>query len=225
MPRLKRVLQDAQPSLYFECRNKRQEEAQQIFQDYDLIFMTGLAGSGKTHLSLYLAIKEMMAHNTKQYKRVDKIYITRPIVEAGEHLGALPGEVKEKVHPYMLPIYDCIKKIVNAGDKFIEENIVISPLAYLRGVTFEHCVCILDEAQNCTITQLKLFMTRLGIGAKMIIAGDTDQSDIQRSGLLPWVRSLKGKPGIGFVEFTEEDIVRHPLVRTILRNVPSSYVK
>jgi phosphate starvation-inducible PhoH-like protein len=162
----------------------------------------------------------MHEFNSKNRIRVDKLIITRPIVEAGEYLGALPGEVDEKVHPYMLPVYDCIGKIVKDSAKFIHERCEIAPLAYMRGRTFEHSVAILDEAQNCTVGQLTLFLTRLGLGGKMIVSGDTDQTDISKSGLKPWANALKGVEGIGFVEFTEADIVRHPLVRKILAKRP-----
>jgi phosphate starvation-inducible PhoH-like protein len=221
MPRKRELITDASPLVYFEPRSARQNQAVEVFKEYDLTFLLGPAGTGKTHLAVYLAIKEMQEHNTRSRKRVDRIVITRPIVEAGEYLGALPGEVSEKVHPYMLPVYDCVSKMVNYSDRFIEEHFEIAPLAYMRGRTFEHCVTILDEAQNCTIGQLTLFMTRLGVGGKMIISGDTDQSDIGiKSGLLPWAKSLRGCPGVGFVDFKEEDIVRHQLVREILRRKP-----
>lgn len=211
-------------SIFFDPKSERQAQAIETFRKHDLVFLLGPAGTGKTHVAVYLALMEMHEFNTKTRKRVQKIVVTRPCIEAGgERLGALPGEINDKVHPYMLPVYDCVSKIVNGGDAFIKENFDIVPLAYMRGRTFDHCVAVLDEAQNCSISQLKLFMTRLGAGSKMIISGDTDQYDVPKSGLKPWADSLRGAHGIGFVEFTEEDIVRHPLVRTILRRTPKDY--
>jgi phosphate starvation-inducible PhoH-like protein len=222
MPRKKNIVSnDRTPLLSFEPRTDRQAEAIDVFLANDLTFLLGPAGTGKTHLAVYLALKEMQEWNTKTRKRVEKIVVTRPIIEAGEHLGALPGEIDEKVHPYMLPIYDCVSKLVGDSQQFITDNFEIAPLAYMRGRTFEHCVTILDEAQNCTTSQLTLFMSRLGIHGKMIISGDEGQSDIGRaSGLKPWAEALRGCPGVGFVDFTDEDIVRHPLVRAILARRP-----
>lgn len=207
--------------IFFEARTEMQEKALEVIKNHDLTFLIGPAGTGKTHLAVVAALLDMQEQNFKKRRQVQKIVITRPVVEAGEKLGALPGEVNEKVHPYMLPIYDCVSKLVRNSEKFIDDNFEIAPLAYMRGRTFELCVTILDEAQNCTIGQLLLFLTRMGSGSKMIIAGDLEQSDIGRvSGLKPWVDALRNKDGIGFVEFTEEDIVRHPLVKTILKYRP-----
>jgi phosphate starvation-inducible PhoH-like protein len=207
--------------IHFEPRTDKQQEAVQVYLENDLTFLLGPAGTGKTHLAVYCALMDLRGSNTVKRKRVDRIVITRPIVEAGEYLGALPGEIDDKVHPYMLPVYDCVSKMVHDSDNFIEDNFEIAPLAYMRGRTFEHCIAVLDEAQNCTIGQITLFLSRLGIGGKMVVSGDTDQSDIgAKSGLRPWVESLRGTPGIGFVEFTDADIVRHSLVRTILSKKP-----
>jgi phosphate starvation-inducible PhoH-like protein len=214
--------QPIEDAVFFHPRTDRQADAVEVFQKNDLTFLLGPAGTGKTHLAVYLALKEMHDRNLKSRNKIEKIVITRPIVEAGEYLGALPGEVNEKVHPYMLPLYDCVSKMVHNSEKFIEEHFEIAPLAYMRGRTFENTISILDEAQNCTVGQLLLFMTRLGEGGKMIISGDTDQSDIgAKSGLRAWAESLRGLADIGYMEFLDADIVRHKLVRTILAHKPT----
>lgn len=212
--------QPLESAIAFKPRGARQAQAIDTFINNDIVFLTGPAGTGKTHLAIYMALMDMPQFNQDPSRKVEKIVITRPVVEAGENLGALPGEVEEKVHPYMLPLYDCASKIIHNGTKFIDEHFEIAPLAYMRGRTFENCTAILDEAQNCTVAQLLLFLTRLGEGGKMIISGDTDQSDIRGSGLRKWVDSLQGVGGIGFVEFTEADIVRHKLVREIIARKP-----
>ncbi len=210
-------------AIHFEPRTDSQAEAIEVVRNHDLVFLTGPAGSSKTHTAVAAAIQEMMELNVGKRTQIQKLIITRPIVEAGEKLGSLPGDIAEKCHPYMLPIYNCITKIVTNGQKWIQDNVLLSPLAYLRGTTFDYSIAILDEAQNCTISQLLLFMTRLGNGGKIIVTGDSDQSDIGHySGLQPWVNALRGKRGVGMYEFTESDIVRHPLVKTILQNRPKT---
>lgn len=217
----KREVQLPKSSIHFEPRTDSQAKAIEVIREHDLTFLIGPAGSSKTHTAVAAAIQEMHEINVGKRTQIQKLLITRPIVEAGEKLGSLPGDISEKVHPYMQPVYNCITKIVTNGQKWIQENIQLSPLAFMRGVTFDYSIAILDEAQNCTINQLLLFMTRLGMGGKIIITGDSDQSDIGKmSGLQPWVNSLRGKRGIGLYEFTEADIVRHPLVKTILQNKP-----
>lgn len=207
--------------LFLDPKSERQKEALDVIAENDITFLLGPAGSSKTHTAVYCAVREMEEQNNIGRRIIRKIVITRPIVEAGEKLGALPGEVDEKVHPYMLPIYDCLAKMITGSEKFIADHIEIAPLAFMRGRNLENCVAILDEAQNCTIGQIKLFLTRLGHGGKMIITGDTDQSDIGKaSGLRAWADNLKSVKGIGFVEFTEEDIIRHPLVREVLKRAP-----
>jgi phosphate starvation-inducible PhoH-like protein len=213
MPRHREVQIDR--FINFQPHNKTQELAIQCFNENDLVFFTGPAGSGKTHVAAYCALREL-EQNSKTKR---KVIITRPIVEAGEKLGFLPGELASKVAPYFSPIYECANKIVR-DEKFLSEHFKILPLAYMRGVSFENCVAILDEAQNCTISQIELYLTRLGRGGKILVSGDISQSDIYKSGLLPWVNALRGKPGIGFIEFDESDIVRHELVRTIIANRP-----
>ncbi len=221
-----RKVKDVQISLSdinirFEPRTDAQARAMEVIKNHDITILVGPAGSSKTHTAVAAALKEMQSFNITRRKPIQKIFITRPIVEAGEELGALPGDMEEKCHPYLRPIYDIVAKLLPQSEKFIQENFEISPLAYMRGMTFENCVAVLDEANNATKSQLLLFMTRLGQGGKLIISGDTDQSDIGKaSGLGPWVKALYDKPGIGFVEFTEEDIVRHPLVKLVLQNRP-----
>jgi phosphate starvation-inducible PhoH-like protein len=138
MPR-KRVYTSDEKILYFEPRTKAQEQAIEVINNNDVTFIVGPAGTGKTHLAVYCALHEMELHNGPRRKQIQKIIITRPIIEAGEKLGALPGEIEDKVHPYMLPIRDCISKMVSDADKFIDDNVEIAPLAYMRGRTFEHC--------------------------------------------------------------------------------------
>jgi phosphate starvation-inducible PhoH-like protein len=214
----KRLPKNEVHEFYFKERNDAQRAAWEMYQENDVSFFLGPAGTGKTHVAVHCGMADMLAQI--KLRRVDRIVITRPTVEAGEHLGFLPGEVDEKVHPYMLPIYDCVSKMVHHSEDFIEDNFEIAPLAYMRGRTFEHCVAILDEAQNCTRAQLTLFLSRLGTGGKLIITGDPDQSDIGKKSGLNWaVQRLTGESGIGIFRFREEHIVRHPLVGRILKRL------
>lgn len=219
MPRKRDFTPD--DTIFFEPRGPgKQAGVKDIFDAHDLTFLLGPAGTGKTHLAVYLALLEMQRCNTKTRQRVEKIIVTRPIIEVGTKLGALPGLLLEKVHPHMLPVYDIVSKMVGDSAKFIKDHFEIVPLAVMRGRTFENCIAILDEAQNCTVSELTLFLSRLGMEAKMIITGDTDQTDIPKPGLKKWVTALRDLEEVGFVEFTEEDIVRHPLVRKILARRP-----
>lgn len=207
--------------IHFRARSDKQAKAIDIIKNNDITFLIGPAGSGKSMAAIYYAISAINEWEKIKNKRMDKIIITRPIVEAGEKLGFLPGELEEKVHPYMVPLYDCVKRIVNKGESFIKKYVELAPLAYLRGRTIQNSIAILDEAQNCTIAQLLLFMTRIGENSKLVITGDVDQSDIGvHSGLQPWVTALKGKANIGVVKFTENEIVRHPIIKTILKARP-----
>lgn len=204
---------------YLEFLTPAQKLAWNVYQQHDVIFLTGPAGTGKSHLAVGFAMQELFA-GTKQ-----NVVITRPIVEAGENLGFLPGTLDEKVDPYMMPLYDCLSKMVGrAGSQraFVEERLEVAPLAYMRGRTFEGSVCILDEAQNCTMAQLTMFLTRLGNGTKMIVTGDPDQSDLFRDGRCPLAELmgiLQNVEGVGCVEFPESAIVRHPMVGRILRRL------
>lgn len=183
----------------------------------DMTIGIGPAGTGKTFLAVACAVA------TLEMGKVSRIVLTRPIVEAGERLGFLPGDFYEKVHPYLKPLYDAFYSMVGA-DKFRlmrdEETIEIIPLAYMRGRTLDNCYVILDEAQNTTAEQMKMFLTRLGTGSRMAVTGDITQIDLDRkivSGLVSAEQILKNVEGISFVRFGETDVMRHPLVKKVLR--------
>lgn len=183
----------------------------------DVVFGMGPAGTGKTFLAVVLAVQAM------REGKVKKIILTRPAVEAGENLGFLPGDLKEKVDPYLRPVYDALYAIYGTEqtNRLMERGVIeIAPLAYMRGRTLDDAFVILDEAQNTTIAQMKMFLTRLGFGSKMIINGDQTQIDLPkgvRSGLVDAEHKLKGLQRISFVRFDEFDVVRHPVVADIIR--------
>lgn len=192
----------------------------QLVNDYktcDLVIAEGPAGTGKTYTSIALAVKAL------KDKEVKKIILTRPAVEAGERLGFLPGDMKEKLDPYLQPLYDALHDMLpyKKLETWIEDGTVqIAPLAFMRGRTLENAFVILDEAQNATISQLKMFLTRMGMSSKFIITGDTTQIDLPRktdSGLIQAMRILNGIEGISIIKFDERDIVRHKLVKRIVR--------
>jgi phosphate starvation-inducible protein PhoH and related proteins len=192
----------------------------QLVKDYntnDLIIAEGPAGTGKTYTSIALAVRALKNHEVK------KIILTRPAVEAGERLGFLPGDMKEKLDPYLQPLYDALNDMIPARklETWIEDGTVqIAPLAFMRGRTLENAFVILDEAQNATVSQLKMFLTRMGMNSKFIMTGDTTQIDLPRrseSGLLQSIRILGGIDGISVIKFDERDIVRHKLVKHIVR--------
>lgn len=191
----------------------------------DLVFALGPAGTGKTYISVALAVKAL------KNKEVKKIILTRPAVEAGENLGFLPGDLKEKIDPYIRPIYDALGDMIEAEKlrQYQESNIIeIAPLAYMRGRTLSNAFILLDEAQNTTPMQLKMFLTRMGLGSKMIITGDRTQIDLparQKSGLVDAIEILKGVKGIEFIELTGKDVTRHPLVREIIQAYDTSSKK
>ena len=180
------------------------------------MFSIGPAGTGKTYLAMAKAVQALQA------KQVNRIILTRPAVEAGERLGFLPGDLRDKVDPYLRPLYDALHDMLPADqiDKRLESGeIEVAPLAFMRGRTLAHAFVILDEAQNTTAMQMKMFLTRLGFGAKAVITGDITQIDLargQKSGLIEAERVLKGVRGIAFVRFTSADVVRHPLVQKII---------
>jgi len=182
-----------------------------------IILGIGPAGTGKTYLAVLSALKKLKDH------KINKIILTRPAVEAGEKLGFLPGDLKEKIDPYLRPLYDAMYEIlgVKQSTEYIEKGIIeIAPLAYMRGRTLENAYVILDEAQNTTINQMKLFLTRLGFGSKMIVTGDITQSDLPAhvlSGLVKASHILKNVDDIKIIFFDELDVVRHPLVQTIIK--------
>ena len=198
-------------------RTATQGQFIEAMNSHDMVFGLGPAGTGKTFLAVAKAVSEMLAGN------VDRIILTRPAVEAGENLGFLPGDLKDKIDPYLRPLYDALYDMLPTDivDKKLDSGeIEIAPLAYMRGRTLSHAVVILDEAQNTTGMQMKMFLTRLGEGSRMIINGDLTQTDLPRgvtSGLLEATRILKDVPEIGFVEFTEQDVVRHGLVSKIVK--------
>lgn len=183
----------------------------------DILFAIGPAGTGKTYTAVALAVRAL------KNKQVKKIILTRPAVEAGESLGFLPGDLKEKIDPYLRPLYDALDDMIPAdklGYYMTTRTIEIAPLAYMRGRTLDNAFIILDEAQNATDLQLKMFLTRIGANAKAIITGDMTQVDLpknQRSGLEKAVRILKNVDGIAHIELDEEDVVRHRLVKAIIR--------
>lgn len=182
----------------------------------DILFAVGPAGSGKTYTAVALAVRAL------KDKEVRKIILTRPAVEAGESLGFLPGDLREKIDPYLRPLYDALGDMIPAHrlEKYLEEQIIeVAPLAFMRGRTLDKAFVILDEAQNCTEMQIKMFLTRMGPSAKFIITGDLTQIDLpprQRSGLPQALQLLEGVKGIAQVFLSADDVVRHPLVRTIV---------
>lgn len=198
------------------ARTENQQLLVKAFENNDLVFATGPAGSGKTFIAIALAVKAL------KNKEVRKIILSRPAVEAGEKLGFLPGEMKDKLDPYLQPLYDALQDMIPAAKlkEYMENNVIqIAPLAFMRGRTLNDAVIILDEAQNTTTHQIKMFLTRLGMNAKMIVTGDITQIDLPpstTSGLIQAMQILKGVNGIGKIEFTKKDIVRHKLVQRIV---------
>ena len=189
----------------------------QAIQDQDIVFGIGPAGTGKTYLAMAMAISSLIE------RKVKRIVLTRPAVEAGERLGFLPGDIAEKVNPYLRPLHDALFDMVDdeKANAFIERGTVeVAPLAFMRGRTLNDAFIILDEAQNTTAEQMKMFLTRLGYGSKAVVTGDVTQVDLpsgRPSGLLEAQKVLKGVEGIEFCSFTEVDVVRHPLVQEVVR--------
>lgn len=204
-------------SFHLEFLNPAQKLAWAAFEQHDVLFLLGPAGVGKSFLAVAFAINEILKKTRK------RIVMTRPVVEAGENLGYLPGTFEEKLDPYMRPLYDCIGDLVGYDGpqrEVINRSIEIAPLAYLRGRTLNNSVCILDEAQNATKAQLKLFLTRFGANSKVIVTGDPCQSDLRGDvALMDVVRRLEGVQGVGVVQFQNNSIVRHPLVAAILEKL------
>lgn len=198
------------------ARSINQQELVKAYQENDMIFSVGPAGSGKTYTSIALAVRAL------KNKEVRKIILSRPAVEAGEKLGFLPGDMKEKIDPYLQPLYDALEDMIPTQKlrEMMDQNIIqIAPLAFMRGRTLSDAVVILDEAQNTTSAQIKMFLTRMGTNTKMIITGDMTQIDLPkgvRSGLREACQILKGINGISFIEMNEKDIVRHRLVTRIV---------
>ena len=202
--------------LIVRARTVNQIRLLEAYAKNDLIFVTGPAGSGKTYTAIALAVRAL------KNKEVKRIILIRPAVEAGEKLGFLPGDIKEKLDPYLQPLYDALNDMIPAAklSKYIEDGTVqIAPLAYMRGRTLDNAFVILDEAQNTTVSQIKMFLTRMGKNARFIVTGDNTQIDLPRrsdSGLMPVINMLRGIEGIGIIEFDNRDIIRHRLVKHIV---------
>ena len=196
------------------ARTVNQQKLVKLYDKNDLLFAVGPAGSGKTYTAIALAVRAL------KEKEVRRIILTRPAVEAGEKLGFLPGDMKEKLDPYLQPLYDALNDMIPPAKlaKYLEEGTVqIAPLAYMRGRTLDNAFVILDEAQNTTLPQIKMFLTRMGRNAKFIVTGDVTQIDLPRredSGLVPVIDMLRGIDGIGIVGFDNRDIIRHRLGKT-----------
>jgi phosphate starvation-inducible PhoH-like protein len=199
------------------ARNKNQQEMVKAYFNTDLIFAVGPAGTGKTYIAIALAVRAL------KNREIKRIILTRPAVEAGERLGFLPGDLKDKLDPYLQPLYDALGDMIPSRklqDFMADGTIQIAPLAYMRGRTLDHACVILDEAQNTNMGQLKMFLTRMGMNAKFIVTGDATQIDLpnrEDSGLLKGINMLKDIKGISTIFFTNDDIVRHPLVTKIVK--------
>ena len=201
----------------YSAKTKSQQSALDLIARSTITFVLGPAGTGKTHLASGYAVQRLLDG------AVENIVITRPSV-ATEQLGHLPGSAEEKVGPYLIPFFDALERIAGkAGHNrdIVTKAVKIAPLAYLRGRTFHKSVMILDEAQNCSFSQLKLFLTRIGQGSQVIVTGDADQSDLPRSErrLVDVVSRLSAIPGVGVVRFGDADIVRHPIIGSVLREL------
>lgn len=198
------------------ARTANQRLLVEEYKKNDLLFAIGPAGSGKTYTAIALAVRAL------KNKEVKKIILSRPAVEAGEKLGFLPGDMKDKIDPYLQPLYDALEDMIppaKLAEYMTNKTIQIAPLAFMRGRTLSDAIIILDEAQNTSVQQIKMFLTRMGLGSKMIITGDMTQIDLppqQKSGLKDAMEVLKDIKGIGFVHFNQKDIVRHKLVQRIV---------
>ena len=199
------------------ARSANQQLMVKAVETNDMLFATGPAGSGKTYTAIALAVRAL------RNREVRRLVLSRPAVEAGERLGFLPGDLKEKIDPYLQPLYDALNDMIPAKklESLLEEGVIqIAPLAFMRGRTLDNAFVILDEAQNTTLPQMKMFLTRMGMNSKFIITGDITQIDLPRtqdSGLIQAARLLRGIEGISFVELNDSDIVRHRLVKEIVR--------
>lgn len=198
------------------ARSENQLKLVQAYEHDDLLFAIGPAGTGKTYTSIALAVRAL------KRKEIRKIILSRPAVEAGEKLGFLPGDMKDKIDPYLQPLYDALEEMIPSVklQEYMDTNVIqIAPLAFMRGRTLNDAVVILDEAQNTTTSQIKMFLTRMGMNTKMIVTGDRTQIDLppsQKSGLVEALRILKDVKGIAFIEMNKQDIVRHKLVTRIV---------
>ena len=204
------------------ARNKTQQELVKAYFNSDLIFAAGPAGTGKTYIAIALAVRAL------KNREIKRIILPRPAVEAGERLGFLPGDMKDKLDPYLQPLYDALGDMIPAKklQEFIADGTIqIAPLAYMRGRTLDRACVILDEAQNTNLGQLKMFLTRMGPNAKFIVTGDASQVDLPRksdSGFIRGINLLKAIKGVSVIRFSNEDIVRHPLVGKIVKAFDSA---
>lgn len=205
-----------------KARNRTQQEMVKAYFENDLVFAVGPAGTGKTYIAIALAVRAL------KNREIRRIILTRPAVEAGERLGFLPGDLKDKLDPYLQPLYDALGDMIPPRrlQEFMSDGIIqIAPLAYMRGRTLDRACVILDEAQNTNLGQLKMFLTRMGSDAKFIVTGDASQVDLphkEDSGLLKGIELTKGIKGIASIFFRKEDIVRHPLVSKIVHAFDSA---
>lgn len=210
------VLAKTRRGIDIRAKTFRQRQYIQAIRTHDLIFCTGPAGTGKTYLAAIIALQALL---TDQYER---LILTRPAVEAGERLGFLPGDLQQKVNPYLRPLYDALYELIDPekAANLMERGIIeVAPIAYMRGRTLNNSFIILDEAQNTTPAQMKMVLTRLGFRSRMVVTGDTTQTDLppnQTSGLSLALRILKNVEGIAFTEFSQADVVRHSLVQRIV---------
>ncbi|MEO8588791.1 MAG: PhoH family protein [Flavobacteriales bacterium] len=210
------VLVYGNAGLRVKARTKNQQLLVASVENNDMVFAIGPAGTGKTYTAVALAVRAL------KERKVRRIVLTRPAVEAGENLGFLPGDLREKLDPYLQPLYDALKDMIPASRlaEHLEEGVIqIAPLAFMRGRTLDHAFVILDEAQNATLPQLKMFLTRMGRNATFVITGDVTQVDLpdrQPSGLMPVVAMLRNVEGIGVIELDEKDVIRHELVVKVL---------
>lgn len=210
------VLVHGNAGLRVKARTRNQELMVEAVETNDMVFAIGPAGTGKTYTAVALAVRAL------KERKVRRIILTRPAVEAGENLGFLPGDLREKLDPYLQPLYDALREMIPASKlaDYLDEGVIqIAPLAFMRGRTLDHAFVILDEAQNATLPQLKMFLTRMGRSAKFVITGDVTQVDLperQPSGLMPTVAMLRDVEGISVVELDEKDVIRHELVIKVL---------
>ena len=220
---LKNVVAITHRGKQIRCKTLGQQQYVQAIRDHDLTFAVGPAGTGKTYLAMALAVVAL------KNKEIERIVLTRPAVEAGEKLGFLPGDLTQKVDPYLRPLYDALYDFmgVDSYQKLLERGIVeVAPLAYMRGRTLSESFIILDEAQNTTSEQMKMFLTRLGFNSKVVVTGDVTQTDLpfgKRSGLAEAIDILKDIPDIGMVHLTHQDVVRHELVQKIVQAYDNYY--
>jgi phosphate starvation-inducible PhoH-like protein len=202
---------------HITAKNLAQRRYIDLMRTRDVVMATGPAGTGKTYLAMAVAVAALNRHE------VSRVILARPAVEAGEKLGFLPGSMAEKVNPYLRPLYDALNDMMpfEKASRLMERGVIeVAPLAFMRGRTLNDSFVILDEAQNTTSEQMKMFLTRLGFDSKAVVTGDITQIDLpsdKTSGLVEAIELLSGVEGIGFIEFTEQDVVRHPLVQSIIR--------